>query len=142
MNSDVPREYRGHLKRQGFILENRVGRGAFGSVYKGIQSSLSRAVAVKFFDSKFIDGPAERKRFEREALLLARIEHPSIPFVLTSGQVSSVDPAVPYFVMQFIDGISLAAKLEKSRLSLSEACRVIDDVLDALGAAHACNVIH
>lgn len=101
----VPDEYVKHLAKQGFELVETLGRGLSGSVYVAEQRSLSRRVAVKFFDSAFVrTEPSMRKRFVREAKLLAKFQHPNIPYVLTEGIVDTQFGETPYFVMEYVHG--------------------------------------
>ena len=87
------------------------------------------------------NNPGLRKRFEREAKLLARIHHPAIPYVLTTGVIPK--PTVPYTVIQFIEGRHLRDELDKKKtLAPEPALRLIAEVLDALRAVHRERIIH
>jgi len=133
-----------HLQKRGFRIEKWVGGGAYGNVYKAIQARLRRPVAVKLFDNPHSRGEKNRKRFEREAPLLALVEHPSIPYVITTGAVPHREkPDVPYTVMQFIDGVSLEERMRsRAPLDHSEIRRVMGHVLGALSVAHKLDVVH
>lgn len=137
-----PQEYVVHLGKRGFRLDERIGWGLSGSVYRATQTSLDRPVAVKFGDSAEAQRNAQlRARFEREAKLLALLSHPSIPYVLIAGVVPDV--AVPYTVMEFIDGQRLRDQLpSRSSLAPSIAIGLALDLLDALQAAHQANIVH
>jgi serine/threonine protein kinase len=113
-----------------------------GTVVKAIQTRLGRPVAIKFFDGfGSRKNSALRKRFEREAVLLARIQHPAVPYVLTTGVIPDVD--VPYTVIQFIEGHRLRDELDKKRaLDPDIALRFTAETLDALRAAHRERIIH
>lgn len=101
-------EYSKYISRQGFKLLDDIGSGLSGKTKKALQPSLNRHVAIKFFDSKFNKNNDDlRKRFKREAYILAEIQHPSIPYVITHGEVPLKDHSVPYIVMQYIDGSNL-----------------------------------
>lgn len=141
---DTPPEYRERLARQGFVLGAVLGQGLSGSVYVAEQRSLGRDVAVKFFDSAFVRADASmRKRFFREARLLARFQHPGIPYILTEGMVAAVHGETPYFVMEFIDGKTLANKLrEDGPIDVEKAIVYARQVLDALGYAHERRIVH
>lgn len=143
-NNEIPIEYLTHLARQGFVLEERAGQGASGSVFLASQPRLNRKVAVKFFDSPFLlnDAPMQ-KRFSREARILARFQHQSIPFVITEGAVKSNEGAIPYFVMEFIHGQTLRERLNQDhKLDLHTALEYSSQILDALAYAHSQNVVH
>jgi serine/threonine protein kinase len=137
-------EYVQALLKRGFVLKERIGGGAYGTVYKAEQTSLRRAVAVKFFDNPFTRDDANRKRFEREGPLLARVQHPSIPYVILTGTVlRQLDGiAVPYTVMQYISGPPLDRRLVRGAIELPLVYRIMRDVLSALECAHQQGVIH
>lgn len=139
----LPKEYVEAFSKS-FLLEARVGSGLSGTVYRATQQALGRPVAIKVFDNPISEkNPALRKRFLREAQLLARVVHPSIPVVLTCGEAPISGRKVPYTVMQFIDGVSLFDIIEKERrLDLPRAVGVASQVLGALGAAHNKKIIH
>lgn len=143
MSPSLPSAYADHLRKRGFLLEEFIARGAYGKVYKADQPSLRRPVAVKFFDSRFAKGDANRKRFQREAALLARVEHPCVPYVITSGVIEEADGSVPYTVMQYIAGRSLHRHIENQRTPDAGFARaVMRDVLSALACAHRNAVVH
>lgn len=144
MSSEPKQAYIIALREQGFVLGNRIGSGAFGTVYCGTQQHPSRHVAVKFFDNDMTKKNADNhKRFTREADLLARINHPGVPYVLTTGIVDSVSPAVPYLVMQYVEGRRLDKLLqERGRLELDLALLIACCILHVLDAVHAAHIIH
>lgn len=135
--------YRAHLARQGFALEEWLGRGLSGNVWLARQPNLNhRPVAVKFCDTPAAQrDPDVRSRFMREAELLTRCQHPRIPYILTRGLVNGL--AVPYIVMEFIDGNNLASTLEsEGTMSPQRALQVMLPVLDALALVHRYHVVH
>jgi eukaryotic-like serine/threonine-protein kinase len=140
----LPREYVQHLARHGFDLTEVLGHGPSGSVYAALQRSLHRKVAIKFFDSAYVrEDAAMQKRFVREAKLLARFQHPNIPYVLTEGVVAAEHGQAPYMVMEYVHGQTLQSLLqEKRKLELRAAVDVAVQVLDALGCAHASQIVH
>lgn len=141
----MPRqEYVQVLARQGFDLGQLIGSGAYGSVFKAIQRSLRRAVAVKFFDNPFTKGAANRTRFGREAPLLARVQHPAVPYVLTTGHVPiAASDQIPYMVMEFVGGVSLFSRLEATApLELDSVFSIMRSLLSALDCAHQNDVVH
>lgn len=143
-NQKIPPEYIGHLSRQGFVLTEVLGSGLSGSVYLATQVSLNRKVAVKFFDSAFVrTEPAMHKRFTREAKLLARFQHPNIPYVLTEGVVAADHGPAPYFVMEYVHGVTLQQLLrEKGKLEPTQALSFASQILDALSYAHSHQIVH
>jgi eukaryotic-like serine/threonine-protein kinase len=143
-SSLLPDEYVKHLARQGFQLTGVLGKGLSGSVYVAEQRSLGRRVAAKFFDSAFVRSePAMQKRFVREAKLLARFQHPNIPYVLTEGVVDTQFGQTPYFVMEYVQGKTVQTLLrEKHALEPEVALDIATQVLDALSCAHAHQIVH
>lgn len=143
-HSRVPSEYAEVLKKRGFNLVERIGQGAYGSVYRATQESLGkRSVAVKFFDRPYMKDAANRKRFEREGPLMARVEHPSIPYVVTTGTVDRSGDKIPYMVMQFVRGESLEQQIRKrKKFEPSFAVKTMTAVLSALACAHESKVVH
>lgn len=119
---EIPATWRLRLEDHGFSIEERLGRGAYGTVYRARQESLARDVAVKFYETSFMTSEASRQRFRREAMLLARVEHPAVPFVVTKGAVP--DDGTPYHVMQFIRGEPLGVVLRRHANGMApQECR-------------------
>lgn len=138
-----PQEYIDKLKQHGFDLTRRLGRGAFGTVFRAHQPRLGREVAVKFFNSANVPVVQDaQRRFEREALLLARVEHPSIPYIITTGNLANA-ARTPYIVMQLVRGVPLDQRLKDERIvPVRHACQIACDLLDALRAVHAQDILH
>ncbi|MBI5589131.1 MAG: protein kinase [Deltaproteobacteria bacterium] len=145
-NSEVPNEYFTHLARQGFHIEKRINGGLSGGVYIGTQKSLSRHVAIKFYDSFLVQRDESlRKRFLREAIILAKVQHPCIPYVLTHGQVEKNGEKIPYIVMQYIEGETLSSIIKtRGQISQEESNRIsyIKQILGVLSFVHSKNILH
>lgn len=98
-----------------FRLENQLGEGGMGIVYRAIDTSLDRMVAIKFFNSKTLwDKPKLvieelKRRFIREARLSAKVNHPNLAQIFHAG----LDAATPYFVMEYLEGETLEDLLER-----------------------------
>jgi serine/threonine protein kinase len=142
-NDEAPREYVECFKQYKLVLGKRLGSGASGNVYRATQPKLARELAVKFFDhpSRRTDADG-RKRFEREAKLLAKSQHPSIPFVLTYGTASLANIPTPYIIMQFIDGHGLDEIISKGKQSPKTAASYVKQILGALTCVHQNNIVH
>lgn len=139
----APPEYVDALRRRNFEIDDFLGKGSYGDVWRAIQKSLNRPVAVKFFDSLASRNDSDRKRFERERLLLARLDHPAIPYVLTDGVALRGKAEVPYVVMQLIKGTKLADLITKNRkLETGEALEITQQVLSAVACAHDGKIVH
>lgn len=137
-------KYLNHLKRQGFDLLGEIGTGLSGKTKKAKQSSLDRFVAVKFFDSALNKNNIElRKKFKREAFILAEAQHPSIPYVITHGEVPNGNELIPYIVMEYIDGTNLEDYvLNHGAIAQEKVVNIAVQVLDALSLVHAKGIIH
>lgn len=143
MSRNAPSEYVDALGRRGFVIEEWIGGGAYGNVYRADHTSLRRPVAIKFFDKALTRDETNRQRFMREAPLLARVQHPAIPYVITTGQVSLKNKSsIPYSVMQYVSGSSLDKVIASGKMDLRSVYRVMSNVLSALDRAHQHDVIH
>src|SRR6266436_5247918 len=123
-----------------YTLEGEIGRGGMGVVFNARDERLKRQVAVKVLPPELAFREEIRLRFVREAETAARLSHPHIVPIHSVGE--SPDGLV-YFVMAFVDGESLGAKLKRrGRLPPEEARRIMQETADALGAAHSFGIIH
>src|SRR5881392_3293164 len=123
-----------------YTLEGEIGRGGMGVVFNARDERLKRQVAVKVLPPELAFREEIRLRFVREAETAARLSHPHIVPIHSVGE--SPDGLV-YFVMAYVDGESLGAKLKRrGRLPPDESRRIMQETSDALGAAHALGIIH
>jgi serine/threonine-protein kinase len=123
-----------------FTLEGEIGRGGMGVVYQARDERLKRKVAVKVLPPELAFREEIRIRFLREAETAARLSHPHIVPIHSVGEGPD---GLVYFVMAYVDGESLAAKLKRrERLPPEEARRIMMETADALGAGHALGIIH
>jgi serine/threonine-protein kinase len=120
-----------------YRVGERVGRGAMGSVYRGERVKLGRVVAIKVMQDGVVS-EAFRKRFEREAMAMAKLEHPHCGSVLDVG----THEGNPYVVMEFVDGKNLKEVLEAGPLPVQRAIDITRQVLSGLSHAHEHGVIH
>ena len=123
-----------------YTVEGEIGRGGMGVVYNARDERLKRQVAIKVLPPELAFREEIRIRFLREAETAARLSHPNIVPIHAVGEGPD---GLVYFVMMFVDGESLAAKLKRrGRLPPDEARRIMQETADALGAAHAVGIIH
>jgi CHASE2 domain-containing sensor protein/predicted Ser/Thr protein kinase len=122
-----------------YRVEELVGRGGMGVVYRATQQSLERPVALKVIVPELADDPEFRARFERESLAAASIDHPNVVPVYEAGEEGNL----LFLAMRFIDGVDLRALLEsEGPLAPARASHVIVQVASALAAAHARGLVH
>jgi serine/threonine protein kinase len=115
-----------------------LGAGGMGEVYRARDSKLSRDVAIKILPDAFARDPERLARFDREARLLAALNHPNIAGIY--GLEDHDDRK--YLVLEFVDGESLAQRLSAGPLPVAEALAIARQLVDALEAAHDRGVIH
>jgi DNA-binding SARP family transcriptional activator/tRNA A-37 threonylcarbamoyl transferase component Bud32 len=137
LRQDAALELAGEPLR-GYRLLEQVGQGAFATVYRAVQPQVGREVAVKSIRPELADHPEFIRRFEAEAQLVARLEHPHI--VPLDDWWRGPDGA--YLVMRFLRGGSLQDTLARGPLELDAVGRLIDQVTGALAAAHRHGVVH
>jgi serine/threonine protein kinase len=123
-----------------FTLEGEIGRGGMGVVYNARDERLKRKVAVKVLPPELAFREEIRIRFLREAETAARLSHPHIVPIYGVGEGPE---GLVYFVMAYVDGESLGARLKRrGRLPPEEARRILMETADALGAGHALGIVH
>jgi len=129
----------------GAVLDDRyqviepIAEGAMGAVYRGERLKLGRAVAIKIMHDALPDELASRGRFEREAKLMALLEHPHCVSVIDFG----LHEGKPYLVMELVRGTSLLDVLAKSgRLEPQRAGELVKQILSGLAHAHELGIVH
>jgi len=122
----------------GYRIEQELGGGGMSRVFVAHETALGRRVVVKVLPPEMGAG-VNVERFRREIQLAAGLQHPHVVQLLTAGASGDL----LYYVMPFVDGESLRAKLAREReLPVGEAVRILRDVVDALAYAHAQGVVH
>src|SRR6476646_2361305 len=123
----------------GYRIEERIGRGGMGVVYRAQHMNLQRRAAIKIIAPEFADTKGFRSRFIREARIAAALQHPNIVTVYDAGQAGQT----LYIAMQVIRGSDLSKILnEEGRLRPYRAIDVCRQVASALDAAHGMALIH
>ncbi len=124
---------------RGYALGELLGEGAFGSVYLAVQPGVGREVAVKVVRSELADDPAFVRRFEAEAQLVAHLEHPHIVPLYDFWR----EPGGAFLVFRLLRGGNLESLMEVDRRwPIERVTRLVNEVGDALAAAHAAGVVH
>jgi serine/threonine protein kinase/tetratricopeptide (TPR) repeat protein len=119
------------------IIE-QIGSGGMGVVYRAYDERLDRTVAIKVLPPGLLAGEAAKKRFRREALALARINHPNIATLYDAGSENDTD----YLVMEDIPGITLEERIQAGSLPVGEVLTLAIQICEGLAAAHDRGIIH
>lgn len=123
-------------------LVRQLGSGGMGSVWVAEQTRLGGHVAVKFLSTALLDHESARSRFDREARLVAKIKSQHVVQVHDHG-VTTTEPAIPYIVMELLEGTDLSKLLDRSGpVGLAKAAEIIDQICDALTKAHDAGIVH
>ena len=123
-----------------YEVVSAIGAGGMGEVYKARDTRLNRSVAIKVLPDLVATDPERAARFEREAQVLAALNHPHIGAIY--GVEVSESGKSRYLILEFIDGESLASRLAKGALPFDEAIALARQMLDALEAAHEKGIVH
>jgi serine/threonine protein kinase len=115
-----------------------IGAGGMGEVYKARDTRLDRIVAIKVLPPEFVNDPAAKQRFDREAQTIASLKHPHICVLHDIGSQDGID----FLVMEYLEGETLTDRLAKGPLPLDEALGVAIAIADALDKAHRQGVVH
>lgn len=127
-----------------------LGAGGMGEVYRARDTRLDRTVAIKILPAEFAADPERRARFEREARAISQLNHPHICSLFDIGEAAPTGPlpqapspcSVSYLVMEHLDGETLAARLERGPLPLTEVLRIGGEIASALDSAHRHGIVH
>jgi serine/threonine-protein kinase len=122
----------------GYEIIRPIGAGGIAEIFLARQPSLDRTVAVKILSPRVMDDPEIKRRFDREALTIAKLHHPNIIHVIDRG----VEDGRFYFVMDYVDGDNLKVLASKRKLTVPERCDLVVQTLKALDYAHKNGVIH
>lgn len=121
-----------------YLILEPLGSGGMGVVYRARDEKLERMVAIKLLAAGVLSGEEARRHFRREALALAKLNHPRIAAVYDVGEQDGAD----FIVMELVEGESLALKMRAGALGIHEATRIALQVAEALEEAHEHGVIH
>ena len=134
-----------------YEIVDAIGAGGMGEVYRARDTRLDRTVAIKVLPAHWVDNAEMKQRFDREAQALASLNHPHICVLhdvgretAISGQAGQVGQAetVDFLVMEYLEGETLAARLERGALGLDEGLKLGLQIVDALDKAHRRGVVH
>jgi serine/threonine protein kinase len=121
-----------------YRIDELIGQGGMGAVYRGHQPGLDRPVAIKIMAPRFADDPSFAERFSREARTMARLNHQNIINVYDYGQAGPVC----FLVMEFVEGINLRRAMQNGELTAEQALAIVPQVCEALQFAHDEGIVH
>jgi serine/threonine-protein kinase len=123
----------------GYRIDEQIGQGGMGVVYRATQLSLDRTVAIKLISAERNSDPVFRERFKRESRLAASIEHPHVVPVFEAGE----DDGLLFIAMRYVNGVDLARLLHRTGpLPLELAIQLTVELASALDAAHLLELVH
>src|ERR1700761_9573639 len=126
-----------------YRLEARIGAGGSSAVYRALDETLQRRVAVKLMNREVASDSDQLERFRREARAVAQLSHPNIVSVIDAGEDLDPDHPRPYIVFEYVEGETLKERIRRlGRLPIPEAVAYAIEIARALGAAHARHIVH
>src|SRR5712692_3663408 len=121
-----------------YEIVSSIGAGGMGEVYRARDTRLDRTVAIKVLPEHLSSNSQSRERFEREAKAISSLSHPNICPLYDVGHQDGVD----FLVMEYLEGETLAHRLNKARLPTDQLLRYAIEIAAALDHAHRRGVIH
>jgi eukaryotic-like serine/threonine-protein kinase len=122
-----------------YRLEARIGAGGMSTVYRALDETLQRQVAIKLLNREVATDSDALERFRREARAVAQLSHPHVVGVIDAGE----DEGRPYIVFEYVEGETLKERIRRlGRLPIAEAVAYSIEIARALGAAHARHIVH
>jgi eukaryotic-like serine/threonine-protein kinase len=129
----------GTLLNGRYRLEARIGTGGMSTVYRALDETLERQVAIKLMNREIASDSDQLERFRREARAVAQLSHPHIVGVIDAGE----DHGRPYIVFEYVEGETLKERIRRlGQLPIGEAVAYAIEIARALGAAHARHIVH
>ena len=130
-----------------YEIQSALGAGGMGEVYRARDTRLDRTVAIKILSQELAADPQFHERFDREAKAISQLNHPNICTLYDVGEASvSHETASPtsirFLVMEFLEGETLATRLERGALKLEEALKIAAEISGALDEAHRAGIVH
>lgn len=133
-----------------YRVDEVIGTGGMATVHRGFDLTLGRDVAIKILDPELARDPVFRNRFRLEAQSASRMSHPSIVRVFDAGDPSAPgssegqagEETEPYIIMELVQGTLLKDIIAEGPVSVSDAVRYVDGILEALDYSHRAGVVH
>ena len=121
-----------------YRIVDQLGQGGMATVYKAYHAALDRYVAIKVMHAAFLEDPNFLARFQREARIVAKLDHPHIVPIYDYAEHNGQ----PYLVMRFVEGETLKAHLAGKSRDVAEILRIAKPIGDGLAYAHGQGVLH
>src|SRR5499425_464517 len=121
-----------------YEITNHIGSGGMGDVYQATDTKLGRSVAIKFLPETFSHDTERVARFQREARVLASLNHPNIAAIYGLEEIDSRH----FLVMELVPGETLADRIKRGAIPIEEALPIAKQIVEALAEAHDRGVIH
>jgi serine/threonine protein kinase len=139
--SVTPPELAPGVEIDGYLLEEYLGSGGMGEVWRAVQPTIKRKVAVKVLDQRLAMNKGLVERFLQEAQIVNQIQHRNIIDIFGFGEI--LGTSRPYLVMEYLEGRTLSRYLqERGQMPLFEVLPLLEQICEAIGAAHQHGVIH
>ena len=121
-----------------YTVEAEIGRGGMGVVYRASDTRLDRSVAIKALPAELAGNPDRLARFEREARLLAQLNHPNVAGLFGLEE----QDGATYLVLEFVEGETLAERLDRGALPVEDAIELAIEIAKGVESAHDAGVVH
>src|SRR2546426_7315439 len=121
-----------------YEIQAPLGAGGMGEVYRARDTRLERTVAIKVLPEHLSTNPESKQRFEREARSISSLNHPNICALYDIGNQDGVD----FLVMEYLEGQTLAERLQKGTLPIDQVLKIGIEIADSLDKAHRQGIVH
>ncbi|MDX1382000.1 MAG: protein kinase, partial [Thermoanaerobaculia bacterium] len=125
-----------HLGR--YEIVSLVGSGGMGEVYRARDPRLDRTVAIKVLPAELVADPEFRRRLEREAKTISRLQHPNVCTLHDYDTAAGAD----FLVLEYLEGQTLEDRIGRGRIPVEEATRIGGEIAEAIAAAHRLGIVH
>ncbi len=130
----------GQVLKDTYRIEEKIGAGGMGAVYRAVQIPLGRDVAIKCLLPSLLSTPSMVQRFFQEAKLLSQLSHPNVVGIIDFG---NTETGLIYMVMEYLDGSTLGELVPHGHgLPLPKVLHLMRQACSGVGAAHRCNLVH
>ncbi len=125
-----------------YRIENKLGAGGMGVVYRARDTHLDRSIALKILPSSDVSDPSRKSRLAQEARAASALNHPNIITIYDIGSDGPENDRIDFIAMEFVQGKTLDRLIGRKGLKLSEALKYAIQIADAIAAAHANGIVH